>query len=199
MKTRTRLLVQFILMFLATGQVHAQKDLSQFLDANYEGGSEEFLKTMYTSIKYPLQARNNCITGKSIAKVFVSESGKIDSIHHINVLGFGIEKAIVNSLLLTDNKFTNTEKMDFKIDVVFQLGSKEEYDGDLIVVGYFSINGRTVKPCKSDIELLEEFTRMVKKEKYRKAQKIIQELLKRKPHSDHYIGLSQFLNDKLEE
>ena len=177
----------------------SQNDIASFMDINYDGGHEAFLKSIYSSLKYPHDARTNCINGKTTFEIHISAEGNVDSILHFNKLGFGIEEAIRKSVILSNGKFIPGDIRIVRIDIQFLLNQHQEKPADITVFGYSTRNGIPTTDCKTNEELLEQFTRYLKKEKYKKADKIVDQLLFRRPHEEHYKGLKKFVEGKLKE
>jgi len=174
---------------------YSNNNFNDFLKENYKGGDREFLITIYNSVNYPKIARENCGIGKLKTRMHLNKDGTIERIEFLNELGFGLEAETRRVLKLTEGHWLESEsERVFDFIVAFQIGDRQEIKGDINVTA--NMNGMGAY-CKTNKELLEEFQKKLKKEKYKKANKICDELLKREPDSEYYNNLSTTIKAKL--
>lgn len=196
MKTKSLLLIIAVLLSVFNSGI-AQESFNEKLEKYFEGGAENFNKVMYPSLKYPLKARENCVMGSTYVHLFLNGSGSIDSITFSNELGYGIEKAITKALTNTSGNWNINQPLHLTMFFGFQIGENVAIKGDIKIKAYKSIGGKKIDDCKTNKQLVAEFTKLIKKEKYKKAKKRINELLKRDPESEHFKGLMRFVEDKI--
>lgn len=196
--TMPKLISTLLFVLFLFSNTYTQDSLKVVLADKFEGGSESFYSTLIPNLKYPRKARENCIMGATYTHLYLGKTGSIDSILFSRKLGFGIEKSIIKALESTAGKWNISEPLHLILFIGFEIGDNNDVKGDIMINAYKSVSGKRVNDCKTNKELLYEFTKLVKKEKYKKAKKKIDELLSRDPNSAHFNGLLDFVEDKME-
>ena len=171
-------------------------DFGNFLNANYEGGSKAFAKTIMMAINYPLEARENGITGELKARLYLDKEGKIQKMEYLNKLGYGIEEEVTQVVHLTEGKWTASEtERIFDFSIAFLFEEKKNMEADLIVIAHGSPSHTYNPPVfespyngtfKTNKQLEKAYIRQIKKPNFKQAKAICEELLIRVPDSDKY-------------
>ena len=190
------LLIVITVIAFSNQTIYAQENnVDNVLNKHFDGGADNFYKLIYTNVKYPKKARQNCVMGSIYANIIVNASGEIDTVHFMRKLGFGIEESIVESFELTRGLWKNKESLNLPFNFAFQIGTDDNIPGDIKVTAYKTVNGVDVKPCRSNKEILGDFNRYIEKGKLGKAEKMLQELLNRDPGSEYFNGLAKHLQE----
>jgi len=181
----------------------AANTFDNFLENNFQEGKKAFFSTFFQNINYPLDARLNGVMGQLQTKLTIREDGSIDRIEFLNELGYGIESEVKRVLLLTDKKWkTSEEERTLDFTIAFQLGEDKVIEADLKVVAmgsprpssYFSAG-----PLKTNKQLEKSAKKLIKKQKYKEAMEVCEELLIRTPDSEKYKTIQKEIKAKLEE
>lgn len=171
---------------------------NEFIEKNYSGGKVEFNKAFYYNVDYPKKARVSCIVGKLLTGITISKEGKIEKVEFYNKLGYGLEETVLVALKATDGNWMESDsirKLDFV--VAFQIGETPKMEGDIKVSAY-NVNGRDYGCIDTD-KLLEKISKLINKKKFKKANKICEELLRRNPNSSHFEGLKTLIDKNLKK
>lgn len=170
---------------------------NEFLDQNYKNGHEDFLRTIYQSISYPSKARQSCRIGRLNTRIHINKNGQLEQIDFLNELGNGIEKEVLRVLSLTENNWTPSDtKRVYDFTFAFQIDATPEINGDIKVIA----NGVNKPPnCPSTEQLNEKLIKLIQKEKFKRAKKICDELLRREPESNHYRSLYLIIGENLND
>ena len=113
-----------------------EKNVDNVLNVHFDGGADNFYKLIYTNVKYPKKARQNCVMGSIYANIIVNASGEIDSVLFMRKLGFGIEESIVESFNQTKGLWKNKESLNLPFNFAFQIGTDDNIPGDIKVTAY---------------------------------------------------------------
>ena len=166
-------------------------NIKKLLDYRYKGGFYTFEKDFFEQVKYPDEARKNCVIGIIIASFQVDCDGNYNPIKTKlkNPLHYGIEEEINKFLISTqghwnvchDKKYTR-----FEIPIQFTMEGTVTNDEDAAIV----LEGKNPGyPCTSDSIYLQRAKKYLKKHKMKKAAKNLGVLIQRNPYTVEYYEL----------
>lgn len=187
-------------LFLTITSINAQNDslndaADDFLDAHYEGGSKAFLELLYQNVQFPMEARNNCISGVSIVTIFFGKNGQIKGIQQRNPLGGGLQEEVSRVTNLTLNGWKkNIENEIFTFTVAFMVGERDKLKGYINIVAY---GLPQYEQCPTTKEFEKKLAKALKKEKYEDAKAYCEQLLQRHPLSTAYLEQYEMIIKKL--
>lgn len=164
-----------------------------FLDAHFEGGAKGFLESIYQSINFPGEARNNCNSGISIAKLTFGKNGQIIDLTLYNSLGQGLDEEVIRMIRITQKSWKSTvAEKDVLISFAFRVGEKERISGYINVIAYGPDHNcfHTTKTFQKKLD------KAIKKKKYDKAMEYCAEIIKRNPWSEEHHKLYDELKQK---
>lgn len=168
-----------------------------FLDNHYKGGEKAFLELFYTNIKFPIRARENCISGVSSMTINFGRRGRMLGIEQKYPLDYGIEQQISRVTELTENNWTsNTQDTSFTFTVAFITGEKEKLNADIKVIAY---GMPQYKKCPTTKDFEKKLKKALKKGKYEEAKEYCEELLQRHPFSEDYLEYEVVIKELLKE
>jgi hypothetical protein len=182
---------------LASGQQENTAAASRFenikklLDYRYKGGFFTFEKDFLEQVKYPDEARKNCVIGIVIASFYVDCDGNYNPMKTRlkNPLHFGIEQEISKFLNSTqghwnichDKKYTR-----FEIPIQFTMEGTVTNEDDAAIV----LEGKNPGyACTSDSVYLQRAIKYLKKNKMKKAAKNLGILIQRNPYNNEYYEM----------
>jgi hypothetical protein len=190
-----------ILCFLIpTISIDAQNDdledkADSFLDAHYEGGAKAFLELIYTNIKFPEEARSNCISGVSIMTIRFGQQGEIVGIQQRNPLGGGLQTELSRVIRLTVRDWKkNFEDTSFTFSIAFMIGERDKLDAYIRVIAY---GLPQYEACPTTKYFEKKLKRTLEKKKYENAKVYCEELLQRHPFSETYLKQYEMIIEKL--
>ena len=181
------LLSSFLGLFLSTTieKVPINSNYENVLNERYNGGVKQFQADIYNTIRYPRISRQNCEMGQAFVKVEISKIGSIDSIELLNSLTTELDLAIINALNSTSSNWKNAEhKSIFVISFGFRMGQNYHVDGDIMLTAV-QVKGPS-RECPTSKIIETKMHKAISKKKYKKAKKLCEELLRRKPTNKNY-------------
>ena len=155
----------FVIMSMCSADAQSS-NLDHLLDKHYKGDKSDFLEQIYTTVRYPRLAMENCVMVKITATVHVDESGTITDIVQSPRMSYGFEAAISEALEQTKGRWKEGEAL-IPISFGFVIDD-EEILADINVKAYKT--GHLVG-CLSREMLLDQVNKYAKKEKFKKSQK----------------------------
>ncbi len=174
-------------------------NIKKLLDYRYKGGFYTFEKDFLEQVKYPDEARKNCVIGIVIASFNVDCEGNYNPLktRMKNPLHYGIEQEISKFLLSTqghwnichDKKYTR-----FEIPIQFTMEGTVTNEDDAAIV----LEGKNPGyACTSDSVYLQRAKKYLKKNKLKKAAKNLGILIQRNPYNvEYYEMLKQTISTK---
>ncbi len=174
-------------------------NIKKLLDYRYKGGFYTFEKDFLEQVKYPDEARKNCVIGIVIASFNVDCEGNYNPLktRMKNPLHYGIEQEISKFLLSTqghwnichDKKYTR-----FEIPIQFTMEGTVTNEDDAAIV----LEGKNPGyACTSDSVYLQRAKKYLKKNKLKKAAKNLGILIQRNPYNvEYYEMLKQTISAK---
>ena len=192
------LLNLYTLNFYAQNQQTTPADSVAFitLDKRYKGGNKAFFTHIAPILKCPQEARENCRLGILLVRLKIRSSGVIDSIIFRNdtPLGMGIEQEVATVLLSTKGQWTRAVEYSM---IDFSIAFHEEKDKPkaTVLVTLYSTDGS--QQCPSNQDLIKDLEKAKKKEQYKKAVTICEDLIRRFPDSEDYKKELIFLKSSM--
>lgn len=174
-------------------------NIKKLLDYRYKGGFYTFEKDFLEQVKYPDEARKNCVIGIVIASFNVDCEGNYNPLktRMKNPLHYGIEQEISKFLLSTqghwnichDKKYTR-----FEIPIQFTMEGTVTNEDDAAIV----LEGKNPGyACTSDSVYLQRAKKYLEKNKLKKAAKNLGILIQRNPYNvEYYEMLKQTISAK---
>jgi hypothetical protein len=174
-------------------------NIKKLLDYRYKGGFYTFEKDFLEQVKYPDEARKNCVIGIVIASFNVDCEGNYNPLktRMKNPLHYGIEQEISKFLLSTqghwnichDKKYTR-----FEIPIQFTMEGTVTNEDDAAIV----LEGKNPGyACTSDSVYLQRAKKYLEKNKLKKAAKNLGILIQRNPYNvEYYEMLKQTISTK---
>jgi hypothetical protein len=184
------------LFYAQTPLTMTSDSVEKLMEKRYKGGKKGFFTDLSQNIRYPMEARENCRTGVVLAYMKIRPSGGIDSILFNNdvELGMGIEAELARCLLLTKGKWLKSEEYTtFNFSVGFLIEGNDKLKATISVVAY----GWPTEKCPTNNELIKQLEKAQKKEKYKEAIVLCEDLLRRLPNSEEYKKELENLKAKL--
>lgn len=189
--------------FYASAQKETRQEIdsvaSQVLDQRFVGGQKAFYKHIGQTIRYPLEARENCRGGTLFLSVKIRPSGAIDSIQFKNdiELGMGIENEVIRCLLSTKGQWLKANDyavLNFSIAFwIEEAKAKDRPTATLLVVAYgFS------SFCPTYQDIVKAYEKAKKKKSYREAIDLCEDLRRRNPYSEDFKKEYQELKSNLD-
>lgn len=190
-------LALYTTLFYAQNTQPLIKDsLETLLNKGYKGGAKAFYVDLANSMRYPMEARQNCRMGIALVSMKIRPSGAIDSIlfRHEVEIGMGIETELARCLLLTKGKWLkDTAYTSYDFSVAFQIEDGDKLKGSILVEAYAS----PPSDCPTIKDAIKGLEKAKKKEKYKKAIEFCEDILRRMPDSDEYKKELAALKSKL--
>ncbi len=185
-----------LLATLLSGQIclHAQvsEAFGKFLEEHFEGGEKAFLNQVYSHIRYPRMARENCGIGHLHVKLTLKETGGLQQIDFLNPFGFGVEEDVTNLLMKTNSGWIEGgENRTTEFSISYQIGSHPEFSGDITMTAYIVGNKDEPSGCPESREILENIAKAISKEKFKKVRQLAMELLRRGDKTEAFSRLQE--------
>ena len=184
-------MIRLIFLFIVSASFYSTnfETRNNFIEKNYKGGEQVFLKYIYENISYPEDARNRCTMGFVKIKLELQKSGEITAIRFHNEIGDGIEKEIVRILSLTSGNWKSS-KEERSTDLLFDWRINENLSGK----GDINVSAGIQGICESTKNLESKLKRYIKKEKYKKAKGVLDKLKSRDSFTDAYDEVEKILD-----
>jgi len=186
-------MIKLILMFLVGTTIYSTNLATKhdFLEEHYIGGEQAFLNYIYQHINYPPSARDNCTMGFVKINLPIEKSGEIGEINFYNQLGNGIEQEIARLLTTTLGSW-KTSSEERNIELLFNWRINEDAVGGMINIAA----GVPDAFCESTQRLEKMMKKFVKKNKYKKARSVLNELKNRDPYTNAYQDFETALKNR---
>lgn len=183
----------FILSLLSLDiQSQWDKNYEEVIKSRYEGGLKEFEALMYSHLRYPRISLQNCEMGEGLVEMLIGKSGEIKELKLVNNLTSELEDEILSSLEITKGKWKKGEKeIELKMSIGFRIGNDQVMGGDLKVTAIRLVN--SANGCRSNQEIEKKLKRAIKKGNKKKAEKMVEELLRRSPLNSDYHEMNNKL------
>jgi hypothetical protein len=164
--------------------------IKKILNQRFEGGDAAFFKQLSKTLRYPLEARENCRIGTVFVDLKIKPSGAFDSLNIKNevVIGMGIEQEVSRSVFSTKGKWLKATEYSFiSFSVGFNLGEgsdqvKDNINATIVVIGY----SLPPSSCLSNKAIIKDFERAKKKNNKKEMLEACEELRRRMPNSEEY-------------
>jgi len=111
-----KLTLIFLFSFVSINLFGQNETLPQF-----RGGQDSLVKFIAKNIKYPPEARENCISGKVYVKFLISADGTIDSINVIRSVHKSVDDEAIRLVKLTNGYWTPGKINDSSVSASFNL------------------------------------------------------------------------------
>lgn len=169
--------------------------LEMFLDEFYEGGEREFLELIYKNVKFPAEARGNCISGVSSMTVTFGKRGRMISIQQKYPLGGGLQQEVSRVTKLTMNNWkSHTEDTSFTFTIAFMVGERDKLKADVRVITY---GMPEYERCPTTKQFEKKLSKALNKGKYTEAKEYCEQLLQRHPFSKTYLAQYEWIIQQL--
>lgn len=179
------------------GQAQENDSFGEFLEKYFEGGEEAFLEAVYLNINYPLEARTSCGIGQLHVKIAINPSRGLKEIEFLNPFGLGVEPDVIQVLKKTNSRWKGLgEVREFEFSIGYQLCESPVVNGDVKVRAYSVASECKDSGCLSNESLLLKIKKGIEKEKYNKAEKHWDELIRRGCRSEEFLKLKEEYGDK---
>ncbi len=165
------------------------KQTKDLLDYRFRGGFYAFERQFLQTVKYTDQARVNCVIGIVVVSFQVDCDGTLRNLKIKNPLHNGLDEQVEKFMTSTkghwnichDNKYTR-----FSIPIQFTMeGTKTDSIDPLI-----SLTGKNPGyVCNDDDYYLQKAKEALAKKKGKKAQDLLEILIKRNPFNDEYYDM----------
>lgn len=172
----------------------SQSTLDSLLEEHFEGEKMDFLQNILQTVRYPRLALENCVMVKITAKISIDDRGNITDIQQSPMMGYGFEESINDALKQTMGKWKKNKPGVVPISFGFAIDD-EDIPADVNIKAYKTGD---LMGCLTKEMLLKDAIKYIKKKKYKKAQKAIDQLLFRYPDSKHYQGLAAVVEGELQ-
>ncbi|MBC6993484.1 hypothetical protein QWY85_16345 [Neolewinella lacunae] len=167
-------------------------EFGKFLEDHFEGGEKAFLNQVYSHIRYPRMARENCGIGHLHVRLTLKETGGLQQIDFLNPFGFGVEEDVTNLLMKTNDGWIGTgENKTAEFSISYQIGSHPKFTGDITVSAYKVGSPDEASGCPESREILEKIAKAISKENFKKVRKLAMELLRRGDKTEAFARLQE--------
>ena len=205
LRIQTTLIFAIILNVFCFGQIENYNSLSQWntdttqlheiLKNNFEGGKDNFYKTIYKEIKYPNVANRNCKEGIALIKLSINNSSQ--EVKTLNKIGSEFDQEIFKVFKKIENFWkSNTKKIDLNISIRFSINpEKENNDKEFttIQITNHQMGANLICDATCDYRTSEYLIEMAKYsmdyEDYESAILYLKELIRRYPFNKEYQKL----------
>jgi hypothetical protein len=193
----------FFVFFFAIGSLSAQTDtlrqnidasrnrnIRHLLDYRFKGGTGSFERLFYNMVEYTPEAKRNCIVGTVILSFEVDCNNNLGDFRMRNPLHSGLNEKLQEFFKATEGQWNscNEDKYTrFEIPVLFTVAGTETAATGFLVV-------ETSTPgfkCKSDQFYMDQFEKLRKRGKVKRALKSLDFLIRRDPYNQNYYELKR--------
>lgn len=189
--------ILFLLLFISPNSYSQQtKGIEDFLEKNYKHDKKEFYKKIYTTIKFPGQARENCAIGRLYTRLNIDKDGWIKEIQFLNAIGNGLEYEVEKAVKPLSNDWTTIDSDSIRVldfVVAWNVETDSLIKGDINVIAYGGF------PCESTESYLKRLKKSMKKKRYKQAKYITEELVLRDPYSNKYRQLDKVVSELIKK
>lgn len=197
-------LCSFVLLFLLiSGSLGAQTDtlrknidasrnrnIRQLLDYRFKGGTGSFERLFYNMVDFTPEAKRNCVVGTVILSFEVDCYNNLGDFRMRNPLHHGLNEKLQEFFKATEGQWNSCDEdkyTRFEIPVLFTVAGTETAATGFLVV-------ETASPgfkCKSDQYYMEQFEKLRKRGKIKRALKSLDFLIRRDPYNQGYYELKR--------
>ena len=193
----------FFSLFLAAQDT--VRHVGEFPASRYAGGSQAFYQCLGKSLKYPPRAKGAARIGTSIVELTVPSEGKFASLKVINPLGKGIDENILRTFQKTEDQWlarpgVSPIRMYFYITYIINkrpfyrvAPDSTLFQQEVSVNAYGSIH----LPMRSNARLVKNLHKFQERKKFKRALKVVNELIRRDPLNSQWYLQRSSINDAL--
>ena len=192
----------FFSLFLAAQDT--VRHVSEFPASRYAGGSQAFYQFLGETLRYPPRAMGAARVGTSMVEVTVSSEGKFTNLEVINPLGKGVDEDILQTFQQTEDQWlaqpgVSPIRMYFVITYMINnhsfyriAPSSKLFQEEVSVNAY---NRRVLQ--RPHARLIKNLHKFQEKKKFKRALKVVNELIRRDPLNSQWYLQRSSINDAL--
>lgn len=166
------------------------KNIRHMLDYRFKGGSGAFEGELLKHVSYTPEALANCVVGTVILSFTVDCDTKISDLRMRNPLHYGLNEKLQAFFNATEgqwNSCVDDRYTRFEIPILFTVQNTETNASGFVTVEAEAKGMR----CKSDQYYLDQFEKMRKKGKVKRALNNLDVLIQRDPYNQNYYDLKK--------
>jgi hypothetical protein len=169
--------------------------LHKILRNGFVGGEENFYKTIYKNIKYPLVASRNCKEG--VVLIQLSFENSTQKVEFVNKIGSEFDKEVIKAFSHVEKLWNSVDdKIKLNISIRFSINPDKEdiiYNYSTIQISGYQMGGNLICDALCDYRttnyLLEKVKYSMDYEDYESAVLYLKELKRRFPFNKAYQKL----------
>jgi len=166
------------------------RNIRQLLDYRFKGGTGSFERLFYNMVDYTPEAKRNCVVGTVILSFEVDCFNNLGDFRMRNPLHNGLNEKLQEFFKATEGQWNSCDEdkyTRFEIPVLFTVAGTETAATGFLIV-------ETASPgfkCKSDQYYMEQFEKLRKRGKIKRALKSLDFLIRRDPYNQGYYELKR--------
>ncbi len=199
------LLAPLLLFSIFLSAQDTVRHVGEFPASRYAGGAQAFYQFLGKTLRYPPRAKGTARVGTSIVELTLSSEGKFTNLEVINPLGKGIDEDIMQTFQKTEDQWLalpGVSPIRMYFFITYMINKRSFYrmapdstlfQEEVSVNAYGSIH----LPQRSNARLIKNLDKFQEKKNFKKALKVVNELIRRDPLNSQWYLQRSSINDAL--